>query len=90
MSEAAEGNFYAADGTTPFPIQKKAFEEFFKYNESLSCFQKLVNQKRDCVLVGKGIAEMEGFQSKLYVNDVSDSLGVKTFFQQYVKEKKEN
>ena len=71
MSEAAEGNFYAADGTTPFPIQKKAFEEFFKYNESLSCFQKLVNQKRDCVLVGKGIAEMEGFQSKLYVNDVS-------------------
>ena len=90
MSEAAEGNFYAADGTTPFPIQKKAFEEFFKYNESLSCFQKLVNQKRDCVLVGKGIAEMEGFQSKLYVNDVSDSLGVKTFCQQYVKEKKEN
>ena len=90
MSEAAEGNFYAADGTTPFPIQKKAFEEFFKYNESLSCFQKLVNQKRDCVLVGKGIAEMEEFQSKLYVNDVSDSLGVKTFCQQYVKEKKEN
>ena len=39
---------------------------------------------------GKGIAEMEGFQSKLYVNDVSDSLGVKTFCQQYVKEKKEN
>ena len=29
MSEAAEGNFYAADGTTPSPIQKKAFEEFF-------------------------------------------------------------
>jgi len=73
-----------------FQFRKKHLKKFFKYNESLSCFQKLVNQKRDCVLVGKGIAEMEEFQSKLYVNDVSDSLGIKTFCQQYVKEKKEN
>lgn len=88
LGEAAQGNYYQADSTTPFPINKGAFEEFFKYNPSFTCFQKLVKKKKGCILLGRGISELNSFENGLR-NNCSNSLEVKNYCSEYAAKNKE-
>ncbi len=89
MGEAAQENYYQADGVTPFPINKEAFHEFFDYNEAFTCFEKMVDEMADCILVGSGSANIRYFESGLRSNtNLADSAAVNQYCQQYVKEKK--
>lgn len=48
MSEAAEGNFYAADGTTPFQFRKKHLKNFLSIMNPKLFSEACQPEKRLC------------------------------------------
>lgn len=87
LGEAAQANYYPADSTTPFPINKKAFDEFFTYNPNFNCFRDMVNSQRSCILLGRGSGERRAFESGL--QSCANSQEIKDYCSQYAKEHKE-
>ena len=65
LGEAAQSNNYAADGSTPFPINRDAFNEFFRYNEKYKGFRSLVENRKACILIGRSSADIEYFEKGL-------------------------
>lgn len=65
LGEAAQSNNYAADGSTPFPINRDAFHEFFRYNEKYKGFRSLVENRKACILIGRSSADIEYFEKGL-------------------------
>lgn len=65
LGEAAQSNNYAADGSTPFPINKNSFNKFFEYNPEYKDFKSLVENRKNCVLIGRGSADIEKFEKGL-------------------------
>lgn len=50
-----------APAATTYPILKKQFDEFQTYNANYKGFSELVNQCRDCVLIGEETGEASEF-----------------------------
>lgn len=65
LGEAAQSNNYVADGSTPFPINKNSFYKFFEYNPKYEDFKSLVENRKNCILIGRGSADIEKFEKEL-------------------------
>lgn len=59
LLKSAQTKNYPSDLSTPFPILKSAFDEFFEYNKEHKCFQKMIGSPT--YLIGDGLAELKGF-----------------------------
>lgn len=65
LGEAAQSNNYVADGNTPFPINKRSFDKFFEYNPKYEDFKSLVENRKNCILIGRSSADIEKFEKEL-------------------------
>lgn len=65
LGEAAQSNNYVADGSTPFPINKHSFDKFFEYNPKYEDFKNLVENRKNCILIGRSSADIEKFEKEL-------------------------
>ncbi len=90
LGEAAQANYYQADSQTPFPINRKAFQEFFKYNSAFTCFRDLVNQKNACCLIGSGVSRIGDFEYHLRnTYNCTNSAQIRDYCQKYSENQKE-
>lgn len=91
LLEPSQTKNFPSDGTTPFPILKSAFDDFFQYNDKFECFHKQIGQ--EVFLIGDGQAEIAAFDTGLrgYLRqkDVSKK-NIKDFCAQYAAEQKIN
>lgn len=91
LLEPSQTKNFPSDGTTPFPILKSAFDDFFQYNDKFECFHKQIGQ--EVFLIGDGQAEIAAFDRGLH--DYLTQKGwlkknIEDFCAQYAAEQKIN
>lgn len=91
LGEAAQANYYPANRVSPFPINSKAFKEFFTYNPKFTCFQKMVEEKKSCILIGRGGKTIDDFESGMREREKvgDDPQKIREYCKKYTEEQKE-
>lgn len=56
---------YRGDDNEPFPINKKAFIDFFESNSKMTAFKDMVLNKEPCFIVGRGQKALRSFGIQL-------------------------
>lgn len=56
---------YRGDDNEPFPINKKAFIDFFESNSKMTAFKDMVFNKEPCFIVGRGQKALRSFGIQL-------------------------
>lgn len=76
---------YSGDDNEPFPINKKAFIDFFESNSKMTAFKDMVLNKEPCIIVGRGQKALcsFGIQLENSFQGVKTQEAVKAYCQNY-------
>lgn len=76
---------YRGDDNEPFPINKKAFIDFFESNSKMTAFKDMVLNKEPCFIVGRGQKALRSFGIQLEnsFQGVKTQEAVKAYCQNY-------
>ena len=79
---------YSGDDNEPFPINKKAFIDFFESNSKMTAFKDMVLNKEPCFIVGRGQKALRSFGIQLEnsFQGVKTQEAVKAYCQNYSRQ----